>query len=202
MEKIQKLFDIAAKELEGLSGYQRADIAIRLAQLVLDDARYDEECNASAVIPTKNDLDSKQVFENLNNKAKVQVTAKKAPAAEPKTASAPAPKAEKKEEAPASADEDWANKKLTSEEYDNTWTDRMKANNDLYRDNYMKLGQFIASGLKAKAFDFNWLNKCAAECTHGTVTDLRDFKNVVNPKNVKLLKGYIFKMYHDLHKNA
>lgn len=84
--------------------------------------------------------------------------------------------------------EEWANKELTSSEFDDTWTDRMKKNKPLM-ECCKKLMQLVNGCTKNKDGSVNvngtkWLDNAIVKVTSGNVTSHED-KQLYMPKMVK-----------------
>ena len=193
-EFIESLLINALDELQNLTGYEKATVSCQVAELMLKLEGYDVSEN---LIPQKRDLENKPSenpveFKDLNEVAPIAETLNKTVEVATETTEEKHDEIienSTKEEKPLP--NDWETKILDSTELDDTWTDRMKANKDVYG-YFIKLGTFIQKGIKSKVFDKDWVNQKASEVTEGRVKDITtDFKTAVTPKMVKMFCSYI-----------
>lgn len=208
-----KLMLNAFEDLQKVSDpYQHGMLAVALAQAVSGKdieipADHKENLeNAPKMKKSKKKLESKtpagekiaQVMTEAANKTEAKNEAEEEiklqpvdpPKAEAPDAEAPAP-------APAAApasdesyydSEEWANKELTSDEFDDTWTPRMQKNKPLV-ETYKKLLQLVGGCVKNKDGSQNvngtkWLDNAITKVTSGNITSYKD-QTLYAPKMVK-----------------
>lgn len=216
MKKVSDLINIAETELESLKGYERADIALRLANILLITNGLE---TAEKTVPTRESLENKPTpkkaeaekpaaLTDLNPAApiadKIQEAMTKAPAEKSEQEApvqqeepAPAPVAEP---TPAPAEEKaeidiasdaWKKKILTPQEIDDDWTPAMQANEELVTA-LGRLKEFVKRGMAAKVLTQDWLNSELSKVTNGHITDFAD-KRALSPKFIKVISPYIIK---------
>ena len=91
----------------------------------------------------------------------------------------------------------WAEKKLNSTELDDTWTERMLANNEM-KSYYEKVKKFIEKGVKTGNITKAWLDAKAKYYTNNDVKQIRGM-NDIPPKVIKILGPALMKAYMDEH---
>lgn len=99
--------------------------------------------------------------------------------------------------------EEWANKELTSAEFDDTWTDHMKKNKPLM-ESCKKLMQLVNGCTKNKDGSVNvngtkWLDNAIVKVTSGNITSHED-KQLYMPKMVKTTYCALMMEYNALLK--
>lgn len=207
-----KLMLNAYEDLQKVSDpYQHGILAVAIAQAVNGKdieipADNKENLENAPKTKSKKKLESKtpagekiaQVMTEAANKteekseAKGEETITLQPVDPPK-AEAPKAEATAPAAAPASDEsyydsEEWANKELTSDEFDDTWTDHMKKNKPLV-ETYKKLLQLVGGCVKNKDGSANvngtkWLDNAITKVTSGNITSYKD-QSLYMPKMVK-----------------
>lgn len=209
--KIAELINIAESELKSLKGYERADIALRLANIYMIT---DGVENAEKTAPAKETLENKpapaekkkeeKTLTDLNPAAPIADKIKEALAQsqaaeeepkkeEPAPTPEPAPAVETpapKQEVDINSDE-WKRKILTPQEIDEDWTPAMQANEELMTA-LARLKEFIKRGMAAKVLTQDWLNEELSKVTNGHITSFSD-KRALSPKLIKIVSPYIIK---------
>lgn len=221
----KKYLEIAVKELDNLKGFERANLALKIAGFLADH-------DTPNVVPTKNDLESKPVeFINLNPKADITkkmkeqqqkenekknpkertivlsehpLELKQVPVDEKEKPEAPAqeaPKAQETQETSEEITEEWKSRILQREDFDRTWTPRMLANRDL-ADTFKRLGGFVFGGIKKNIFKIEWVNEETSRATGGRITKIdvsskEGFMNSIPPAATKFIYGHLVKAYKE-----
>lgn len=203
----------APAEIKGTPVAPKQEAAIN--DMLAVQSKHEKEVQANEVIPTNEDLQDKptatagvaamnaasQAIADIMNEAAAEnnatatVAIKSAP--ETTAAATPAPTAPANASAEPDYDsEEWANKKLSADELDDTWTPRMQKNNELvmYRN---KMQQIIQSGLKSGNINDAWLNQQFNALSGGQITTWRD-PRIASPKAVKLFCPPLYKAAVDL----
>lgn len=208
----KKYLEIAVNELDNLKGFERANLALKIAEFMINH-------EALNVVPTKDDLEVKpDEFINLNPKADINKKIRenknkeKAEHAEPEMQTVvlsefpPEVKQVPVKKNDDEITEEWKNKILKREDYDRTWTPRMMANVDL-ANTFKKLGGFICVGLKKGAFDLAWINTEISRATGGHITQIdvsskeKLFKSIP-PAVTKLVYGHLVKAFKEKKTSA
>lgn len=202
--KIAELIGIAESELKSLKGYERANIALRLANIYMIT---DGVENAEKTAPAKETLENKpapaekkkdeKTLTDLNPAAPIADKIQEALAQsqtteeEPKKEEpAPTPEPAPKQEVNINSDE-WKKKILTPQEIDEDWTPAMQANEELMTA-LARLKEFIKRGMAAKVLTQDWLNEELSKVTNGHITSFSD-KRALSPKLIKIVSPYIIK---------
>lgn len=134
---------------------------------------------------------------NMNPRAQIPTAA---PAPAPAEAKAPAAPAVPEKPAIDITSDEWKNKHLTPSEVDDTWTDAMKANNEMLQSAKL-LRQVCVNGVQSGKIDVDWLNARITEASDGMFTNYQD-RNIYNPPVVRMISAYIAGKVNELFRKA
>lgn len=228
LEYAKEYAEKASQLIETLDDKEKFSAYINLSQIMINLAAFEGQKFApkqqltEIPVPTKEDLENKPAMKAMNqaseNIVKVMQNAAEKAEAESKEPEETVTKEEAEavkerprtiviSEAPTvlkrTSIETDPNAKLTVDQLDDTWTDRMLNNIEL-KTFHDKLYQFIGVGIKRKFFTPQWVNERIGEVTEGKVQLSAGvkFDDVIVPKNVKLIYAHCVKAWQDLKQNS
>ena len=204
-EEIAALIGMAKAELANLKGYEKADIALRLANTLLITEGAKPKAASRKSLENKpapaEEKKEEKTLTDLNPQAPIADKILKNINKEPETPAAPAPVVEEKAEpAPAPAkpqvnigSDEWKKKILTSEELDDEWTPAMMANEDMVK-HLNWLAGFCKQGMEKKLITLDWLNTKVKEASENRFSTIKEANT---PKFIKILNGHLMKAFQD-----